>query len=82
LPEHATPLDFAYLVHSEIGEHYSGALVNGKMVKMTYELQSGDICEIQTRKSAEPTRQWLEAAKMARTRSKIKRTLRAKGIEI
>ena len=82
LPEHATPLDFAYLVHSEIGEHYSGALVNGKMVKMTYELQSGDICEIQTRKNAEPTRQWLEAAKMARTRSKIKRTLRAKGIEI
>ncbi len=82
LPEHATPLDFAYLVHSEIGEHYSGALVNGKMVKMTYELQSGDICEIQTRKNAEPTRQWLEAAKMARTRSKIKRTLRSKGIEI
>ena len=82
LPEHATPLDFAFFVHSEIGLHYSGALVNGKMVKMTYELKSGDICEIQTRKNAEPTRQWLEAAKTARARSKIKSTLRAKGVEI
>ena len=52
------------------------------MVKMTYELQSGDICEVQTRKNAEPTRQWLEAAKTARARSKIKSTLRAKGVDI
>ena len=82
LPEHATPLDFAYLVHTEIGDHYSGALVNGKMVKMNSELKSGDICEIQTRKNAEPKPQWLEAAKTARARSKIKTFLRAKGIEL
>ncbi|MDR1684143.1 MAG: RelA/SpoT family protein [Elusimicrobiota bacterium] len=81
LPERATPLDFAYLVHTEIGEHYSGALVNGKMVKMNSELKSGDICEIQTKKNAEPKAQWLEAAKTARARSKIKTYLRAKGVE-
>lgn len=82
LPEHATPLDFAYLVHTEIGDHYCGALVNGKMVKMNSELKSGDICEIQTRKNIEPKPQWLEAAKTARSRSKIKTFLRTRGIEL
>ncbi|MDR1124038.1 MAG: RelA/SpoT family protein [Elusimicrobiota bacterium] len=82
LPEHSTPLDFAYLVHTEIGDHYIGALVNGKMAKMGSELKSGDICEIQTRKNAEPKPQWLEAAKTARARSKIKTYLRNKGMEL
>jgi GTP pyrophosphokinase len=82
LPEHATPLDFAYLVHTEIGNHYSGALVNGKMVKMNSELKSGDICEIQTRKNTEPKLQWLDAAKTARAKSHIKTFLRSKGVEI
>ncbi len=82
LPEHATPLDFAYLVHTEIGDHYSGALINGKMAKMSHELKSGDICEIQTRKNSEPKAQWLESAKTARARSKIKTFLRARGIEL
>lgn len=82
LPEHATPLDFAYLVHTEIGDHYSGALVNGKMVKMNSILKSGDIVEIQTRKNVEPKPQWLEAAKTARARSKIKTFLRSRGIEL
>lgn len=82
LPEHATPLDFAYLVHTEIGDHYSGALVNGKMAKMNSELKSGDICEIQTRKNAEPKMQWLDSAKTARARSKIKTFLRSKGEDL
>ena len=82
LPEHATPLDFAYLVHTEIGDHYSGALVNGKMVKMNSILKSGDIEEIQTSKNVEPKPQWLEAAKTARARSKIKTFLRSRGIEL
>jgi GTP pyrophosphokinase len=82
LPEHATPLDFAYLVHTEIGGHYSGALVNGKMSKMNSELKSGDICEIQTKKNAEPKPQWLEAARTARARSKIKVYLRGKGVDL
>ena len=82
LPERATPLDFAYLVHSEIGDHYSGALVNGKMVKMNSTLKSGDIVEIQTRKNVEPKPQWLDSAKTARARSKIKTSLRARGIEL
>jgi GTP pyrophosphokinase len=82
LPERATPLDFAYLVHTQIGDHYSGALINGKMAKMSVELKSGDICEIQVRKNAEPKTQWLENAKTARARSKIKTYLRSKGIII
>jgi GTP pyrophosphokinase len=82
LPERATPLDFAYLVHTEIGDHYVGALVNGKMAKMNSELKSGDIVEIQTRKNAEPKMQWLEAARTARARSKIKVYLRSKGVDI
>ena len=82
LPEHATPLDFAYSIHTEIGDHYAGALVNGKMVKMNSELKSGDICTIQTRKNILPSKQWLEAAKTARARSKIKVSLRARGIDL
>ncbi len=82
LPEHATPLDFAYLVHSEVGDHYSGALVNGKMAKMSSELKSGDIVEVLTRKSAEPKLQWLDYAKTARARSKIKVSLKAKGVDL
>lgn len=82
LPEHATPLDFAYSIHTEIGDHYAGALVNGKMVKMNSELKSGDICTIQTRKNILPSKQWLEAARTARARSKIKVSLRARGIDL
>jgi GTP diphosphokinase / guanosine-3',5'-bis(diphosphate) 3'-diphosphatase len=80
LPGGATPLDFAYSVHTDIGESCVGARVNNKMVKLEYQLKSGDICEIQTRKGSTPKKDWLNIVKTARARSKIRHYLREKGI--
>ena len=69
----ATPLDFAYSVHTDVGHHCVGAKVNGKIVPLHYELQSGDICEVLTSKSDRgPSRDWLSLAKTARAQSKIR----------
>jgi GTP pyrophosphokinase len=80
LPAGATPLDFAFAVHTEIGMMCVGARVNNKMVKLDYELKSGDICEILTKKNSKPNKGWLEIVKTARARSKIRHYLREKGI--
>ncbi len=63
LPQGATPIDFAYAIHSDIGDHTSGALVNRKMVSLDTPLKNGDIVEIVTKKSAKPSKKWLEYAK-------------------
>ena len=63
LPRGATPIDFAYAIHSDIGDHTSGALVNRKMVSLDTPLENGDIAEIITKKSAKPSKKWLEYAK-------------------
>ena len=63
LPEDSTPIDFAYMIHSDIGNHISGAIVNGKMASLKTILKNGDIVEIQTKKSAHPSRKWLEYVK-------------------
>lgn len=81
LPEGATPLDFAYSIHSDVGQRYWGAKVNNKMVRMDYELKMGDICEIITRVNMTPTYNWLEFAKTSNARSKIKKYLREKEAE-
>lgn len=73
LPLGAGPIDFAYAIHSEIGAHTFGAKVNNKLVGLDTELKNGDIVEIETRKSAKPTRKWLD---MART-TLAKRHIRA-----
>lgn len=82
LPEGSTPIDFAYAIHTDIGDHYVGAKVNNRMVRMDYAFKTGDVCEIITRKNGEPKRDWLEFAKTAGARSHIKRYLRGKGVEL
>ncbi len=80
LPAGSTPLDFAFTVHTAIGMACVGAQVNNKMVKLDYQLKSGDICKIITRKGSVPKKDWLMFVKTARARSKIRSYLREKGI--
>jgi GTP diphosphokinase / guanosine-3',5'-bis(diphosphate) 3'-diphosphatase len=73
LPAGSTPLDFAYEIHTDVGHRCVGAKVNGKMVALQYELQSGDICEVLTsKKDRGPSRDWLALAKTTRAQSKIR----------
>ncbi len=76
----ATPLDFAYEVHTEIGHRCVGARINGKIVPLHYELQSGDIVEILTAKRERgPSRDWLAMVKTTRARNKIKAWFKAES---
>ena len=75
LPEKATPIDFAYAVHTEIGSHCKAAKVNGSIVTLDHELNPGDVVEIVTSKDAKPSRQWLAVAKTGFAREKLRRAL-------
>ncbi|MBN2800588.1 MAG: bifunctional (p)ppGpp synthetase/guanosine-3',5'-bis(diphosphate) 3'-pyrophosphohydrolase [Deltaproteobacteria bacterium] len=81
LPLGASALDFAYMVHSEVGEHCTGARVNGKMVPLRYVLQSGDSVEILTAERQHPSRDWLGWVRTGRASQKIRRYLRQAEIE-
>jgi GTP pyrophosphokinase len=73
LPAGATPLDFAYEIHTDVGHRCVGAKVNGKIVPLHYKLQSGDICEVLTsKKERGPSRDWLSLATTTRAQSKIR----------
>ena len=75
LPLHSSPIDFAYAIHSDIGDHIAGAKVNGKMVPLESTLKNGDIVEIQTKKSAYPKQKWLGFAKTTLARRHIRNAL-------
>lgn len=77
LPKGATPLDFAFSIHTEVGIKTRGAKVNGKLVPLSHELNSGDRVEILTSENAKPNTNWLDYATTARARSKIKSFLNA-----
>ena len=76
LPKGATPVDFAYAVHTEVGQHCRGAKVNGKIVPLNRELKNGDQVEIITSPSQKPKLSWLEFVVTSRARSKIKSSLK------
>jgi guanosine-3',5'-bis(diphosphate) 3'-pyrophosphohydrolase len=86
LPDGATPIDFAFAVHTKVGEHCVGAKVNGKLVPLRTALRQGDIVEIVTSPNQHPSRDWLKFVKSTRARTKINQWLkieeRARSIEL
>jgi GTP diphosphokinase / guanosine-3',5'-bis(diphosphate) 3'-diphosphatase len=76
LPEGSSPIDFAYAVHTKVGEHCVGAKVNGKLVPLRTQLHQGDIVEIVTSPNQHPSRDWLQFVKSTRARSKINQWLK------
>ncbi len=86
LPRDATPIDFAYAIHTEVGHHCVGAKVNGRIVPLKYRLRNGDIVEIVTQANHSPSRDWLPLVKTSRARNKIKHWInvaqRGRAVEI
>jgi GTP pyrophosphokinase len=86
LPRDATPVDFAYTIHSDVGHSCVGAKVNGRIVPLRYTLKNGDVVEILTQAGHSPSKDWLNLVKTSRARNKIKHfinaTAREKAIEI
>ncbi|MBV8601926.1 MAG: bifunctional (p)ppGpp synthetase/guanosine-3',5'-bis(diphosphate) 3'-pyrophosphohydrolase [Candidatus Eremiobacteraeota bacterium] len=76
MPASATPLDFAYHVHTDVGNRCIGAKVNGKIVPLDYQLRNGDICEVLTQKAARPSLDWLTIVRTSSAKHKIKQWFR------
>ena len=76
IPKDGTILDFAYAVHTDLGNKCNGARVNGKFVSLKHELNNGDLVEILTSKNQKPSREWLKYVKSQRSRSKIMQALK------
>ncbi len=86
LPRDATPIDFAYAIHSDVGNRCVGAKINGRIVQLKQALRNGDVVEIQTQAGHLPSKDWLALVKTSRARNKIRHVIntteRAKAIEI
>lgn len=76
LPVKSSPIDFAYKLHSDIGNHCTGSKINGNFVPLNIELKNGDIIEILTQKNQKPNREWLKFVKTSDAREKIKKYIR------
>jgi GTP pyrophosphokinase len=81
LPSGATPVDFAYMIHTEVGNRCSGAKVNGKLVPLDTQLKNGDSVEIITNVHHNPSRDWLKFVKTAKARTRIKHWIRTQERE-
>ncbi len=81
LPVRATPIDFAYAIHSEIGSHCAGAKVNGRLVPLRHRLKGGDTVEIITSRNQVPRKDWLEHAVSSKARNHIRHSIRKAGKE-
>jgi GTP pyrophosphokinase len=75
-PRGATPIDFAYAIHSEVGDHCSGSRVNGAIVPLRYKLRNGDVVEVMTNPNQHPSKDWLDFVTTSRARSRIRGFLR------
>lgn len=82
LPDGATPIDFAYHIHSDIGNRMTGAKVNGKLVNFQHQLKSGDTVEILTQKGKKPSPDWISYARSAVAREHIRSALRKSGVHL
>ncbi len=76
LPRGSTPVDFAYMIHTEVGHQCTGAKINGRLMPLQYELKTGDIVEIITTKGHQPSKDWLNFVKTGKTRSRIRQWIK------
>jgi GTP pyrophosphokinase len=81
LPRGATAVDFAYLIHTEVGNQCTGAKVNGRLIPLPHELETGDIVEIKTSKNSHPSKDWLKFVKTVKARSKIRHWIKTQEKE-
>lgn len=81
LPVGATPLDFAYSIHTDVGHHCTGAKVNGRIVSLKHKLRSGDTIEVTTSPTQKPSKDWLKIVKTGRAKSKISQVIRSEERE-
>jgi GTP diphosphokinase / guanosine-3',5'-bis(diphosphate) 3'-diphosphatase len=86
LPRGSTPIDFAFMIHTEVGDTCSGARINGRMVPLRTAIQNGDVVEILTSPNAKPSRDWLNFVKTSRARNRVRHAVaeqqRAESIEL
>ncbi len=82
LPRGATPIDFAYAIHTDVGHHCVGAKVNGRIVPLRYELKSGEVVEIVSAPQGQPSEDWLKIAVTSRAKGKIRRWLTEQRLDV